>query len=125
MSSRRTGYSRAPASGEHHAILHRTIFVTYPVNYQRYDMRNFRNDARSADAERGDGRTRHDDGAWPIGSGQGCSGFGSEDWSVVAFGRNIGDEDWLQAVIPAPEFGGSFTHPGTQSRYGMEATWRF
>ncbi len=52
-------------------------------------------------------------------------GVGADNWSVVAFGRNIGDEDWLQEVIPAPEFGGSFTHPGTLSRYGIEATYRF
>jgi len=52
-------------------------------------------------------------------------GFGAENWSVVAFGRNIGDEDWLQEVIPAPEFGGSFTHPGTLSRFGIEMTYRF
>ena len=52
-------------------------------------------------------------------------GFGSENWSIVAFGRNITDEDYLEEVIPAPEFGGSFNHPGTQSRYGVEATYRF
>jgi iron complex outermembrane receptor protein len=52
-------------------------------------------------------------------------GFGADNWSVVAFGRNIGDEDWLQEVIPAPEFGGSFTHPGTLSRFGIEMTYRF
>jgi len=52
-------------------------------------------------------------------------GFGSEKWSVVAFGRNIGDKKWLQEVIPAPEFGGSFVQPGTLSRYGVEMTYRF
>jgi iron complex outermembrane receptor protein len=52
-------------------------------------------------------------------------GFGSENWSVVAFGRNITDEDYLEEVIPAPEFGGSFNHPGTKSRYGIEAIYRF
>ena len=52
-------------------------------------------------------------------------GVGGENWSIVAFGRNITDEKWLQEVIPAPEFGGSFTHPGSRSRYGVEATLRF
>lgn len=52
-------------------------------------------------------------------------GVGGDNWSVVAFGRNITDEDWLQEVIPAPEFGGSFTHPGSRSRYGVEASLRF
>ena len=50
---------------------------------------------------------------------------GGDNWSVVAFGRNIGDEKWLQEVIPAPEFGGSFIHPGSRSRYGIEATITF
>ncbi len=52
-------------------------------------------------------------------------GFGADNWSVVAFGRNIGNEKWLQEVIPAPEFGGSFVQPGTLSRYGVEMTYRF
>jgi iron complex outermembrane receptor protein len=52
-------------------------------------------------------------------------GVGGENWSIIAFGRNIGDEEWLQEIIPAPEFGGSFIHPGTLSRYGVEATYRF
>ncbi len=52
-------------------------------------------------------------------------GFGSDNWSVVAFGRNIGDKKWLQEVIPAPEFGGSFVQPGTLSRYGIEMTYQF
>jgi len=52
-------------------------------------------------------------------------GVAGENWSVVAFGRNIFDEEWLQEVIPAPEFGGTFIHPGTESRFGVEATYRF
>ena len=52
-------------------------------------------------------------------------GVGGENWSIVAFGRNITDEKWLQEVIPAPEFGGSFIHPGSLSRYGVEGTIRF
>ncbi len=52
-------------------------------------------------------------------------GIGADNWSVVAFGRNITDEEYLEEIIPAPEFGGSFDHPGTRSRYGVEATYRF
>ncbi|MGI9341650.1 MAG: TonB-dependent receptor [Gammaproteobacteria bacterium] len=52
-------------------------------------------------------------------------GVGGENWSAVIFGRNVGDEEWLQEVIPAPEFGGSFTHPGSLSRWGIEATYSF
>jgi len=52
-------------------------------------------------------------------------GLGGANWTVVAYGRNIGDEEWLQEVLPAPEFGGTFTHPGTLSRWGIEATYNF
>lgn len=52
-------------------------------------------------------------------------GVAGDKWSVVAFGRNIGDEAWLQEVLPAPEFGGTFTHPGTLARWGIEATFNF
>ncbi|MFW2405825.1 MAG: TonB-dependent receptor domain-containing protein, partial [Gammaproteobacteria bacterium] len=52
-------------------------------------------------------------------------GVGGENWSLVAFGRNIGDEAWLQEIIPAPEFGGSFIHPGTLARWGIEASLQF
>ena len=31
----------------------------------------------------------------------------------------------LQEVIPAPEFGGSFIHAGTEDRFGLEATYSF
>ena len=35
------------------------------------------------------------------------------------------DEDYLEEVIPAPEFGGTFNHPGTERRVGVEATLKF
>lgn len=53
------------------------------------------------------------------------AGVGGENWSVVLFGRNIGDEKYLEEALTAPEFGGTFTHPGTRSRYGIEGTYRF
>lgn len=46
-------------------------------------------------------------------------------WSLIAFGLNVTDEDYLEEVIPAPEFGGSFNHPGSRSRYGVEFTLNF
>jgi iron complex outermembrane receptor protein len=52
-------------------------------------------------------------------------GVAGDNWSVVAFGKNIFDEDYLEEVIPAPEFGGTFDHPGTQSRFGLEASFSF
>ncbi len=47
------------------------------------------------------------------------------NWSVVAFGKNVFDEDYFEEAIPAPEFGGTFMHAGSQSRFGVEATYKF
>lgn len=52
-------------------------------------------------------------------------GLRGEHWSASVFADNATDEDWLQEVIPAPEFGGSFIHPGTERRYGVEFTYDF
>lgn len=52
-------------------------------------------------------------------------GVQNEHWSVVAFATNLFDEDHLEEVIPAPEFGGSFIHLGSKSRLGLEAAYRF
>jgi iron complex outermembrane receptor protein len=52
-------------------------------------------------------------------------GFETEHWTVVAFGKNIFDENYVEEVIPAPEFGGSFIHAGSEDRFGLEATYRF
>jgi iron complex outermembrane receptor protein len=52
-------------------------------------------------------------------------GLDAEDWSITAWGRNIGDEQYLEEVIPAPEFGGSFVHPSARDAYGVEAVYRF
>ena len=52
-------------------------------------------------------------------------GFEGENWSLTAFGRNITDEDYLEEIIPAPEFGGAFIHPAAERSYGLEATFRF
>ncbi len=52
-------------------------------------------------------------------------GLAEEHWSITLFGNNLTDEDFLEEVIPAPEFGGSFIHPGTQRRIGVELGYRF
>ena len=52
-------------------------------------------------------------------------GVQGDNWTAVVFGTNIFDEDHLEEVIPAPEFGGSFIHAGTESRFGVEATYKF
>jgi len=52
-------------------------------------------------------------------------GVQGRNWSVMAIGRNIFDKKYLEEIIPAPEFGGTFDHPGTRSRFGVEATYKF
>ena len=51
--------------------------------------------------------------------------FDADDWSVALWGKNITDEEYLQEVIPAPEFGGSFIHPSSRDEYGIDFTYRF
>jgi iron complex outermembrane receptor protein len=52
-------------------------------------------------------------------------GLETERWTITAFATNVTDEEYLEEVIPAPEFGGAFIHPGTLQRMGLEATIRF
>lgn len=52
-------------------------------------------------------------------------GVAGDRWSVVGFVKNALGEQYLEEVIPAPEFGGSFIHPGTERRFGVEATLKF
>jgi iron complex outermembrane receptor protein len=46
-------------------------------------------------------------------------------WTVTGWGRNLGDEDYLEEVIVAPEFGGSFIHEAPEDSYGVDFTYRF
>ena len=48
-----------------------------------------------------------------------------EMWEVAVWGRNLTDEQFLQEVIPAPEFGGSFIHPSALRAYGVDFTYNF
>jgi iron complex outermembrane receptor protein len=52
-------------------------------------------------------------------------GLEGERWTATLWGRNITDEDYLEEVIPAAEFGGSFIHPATTATYGADLTFRF
>ena len=52
-------------------------------------------------------------------------GIAMDNWTLTAFGTNITDERWLEEVIPAPEFGGAFNHPGTERRLGLELAYRY
>ncbi len=48
-----------------------------------------------------------------------------EQWDVTLWGKNITDEEYLEEVIQAPEFGGSFIHPGARDAYGVDFSYRF
>jgi iron complex outermembrane recepter protein len=49
----------------------------------------------------------------------------ADRWGVTAWGRNVGDEEYLAEIIPAPEFGASFIHDAPGDSYGLELTFRF
>ena len=52
-------------------------------------------------------------------------GVEAENWAITGFAKNLFNEIYLEEVIPAPQFGGSFIHPGAESRYGVEVLYRF
>jgi iron complex outermembrane recepter protein len=52
-------------------------------------------------------------------------GLEGSDWAVSVFGNNLLDKKYLEEVIPAPEFGGTFSHPGARRLLGVEAIYRF
>jgi iron complex outermembrane receptor protein len=51
--------------------------------------------------------------------------IGNENWTFTLWGRNLTDKKYLQEVIPAPEFGGSFIHPSALRSYGVDITYQF
>ena len=52
-------------------------------------------------------------------------GIEGEQWRFIIFANNAFDEEWLAEVITAPEFGGSFIHPGTEREIGAEVGFKF
>lgn len=46
-------------------------------------------------------------------------------WQIVGFAQNLTDKAYLDEVIPAPEFGGSFISPGARRRFGIEISTEF
>ena len=52
-------------------------------------------------------------------------GIRSENWAITAWGRNITDEQYLEEVIPTPEFGGSFNAEAAGDSYGVEISYSF
>jgi iron complex outermembrane receptor protein len=53
------------------------------------------------------------------------AGLEGEKWGVNVFAKNLTNENYLEEVIPAPEFGGSFIHPGSEQSWGVEVTYDF
>jgi len=52
-------------------------------------------------------------------------GLDGDRWSATLWGRNITDEKYLEEIIPAVEFGGSFIHPAATATYGADFSFRF
>lgn len=52
-------------------------------------------------------------------------GVAMNNWTLTGFATNLTDEKYLEEVIPAPEFGGSFDHPGAERRIGVELSFRY
>ncbi|MEM8936548.1 MAG: TonB-dependent receptor [Pseudomonadota bacterium] len=53
------------------------------------------------------------------------AGLQTDTWSLTVFANNVTDTNYLEEVIPAPEFGGSFLAPGAERRIGVEAGMKF
>ena len=53
------------------------------------------------------------------------AGLQGEKWALTAYGRNVLDEEYLEEIIPAAEFGGSFIHQGMGAAYGVEFSYDF
>ena len=62
------------------------------------------------------------DSFWKLNLRGGISG---ENWSIIAWSQNLLDEDYLEEVIPAPEFGGSFNHDSAGRVSGVDFTYSF
>ncbi len=52
-------------------------------------------------------------------------GVRGDNWSATLWARNLFDTDYLQEVIPAPEFGGSFIHDSPRRSFGVELNYLF
>jgi len=52
-------------------------------------------------------------------------GLVTDTWSLIGFIKNATNKNYLEEVIPAPEFGGSFIHPGSLRTFGVELSGKF
>lgn len=46
-------------------------------------------------------------------------------WSIAAYVTNLFDKHYLDEVVPAADYGGSFVAPGDLRRFGLEAGYKF
>jgi iron complex outermembrane receptor protein len=53
------------------------------------------------------------------------AGIEGKNWTATVFANNLLDKLWLNEVIPAIEFGGSFISPGQRRVIGAEVGFRF
>ena len=53
------------------------------------------------------------------------AGIEGANWKVTGFARNLFDKKYLNEVIPAIEFGGSFISPGERRMIGAEVSVKF
>ncbi|WP_235927641.1 TonB-dependent receptor [Sandarakinorhabdus rubra] len=53
------------------------------------------------------------------------AGIEGKNWTATVFANNLFDKLWLNEVIPAIEFGGSFISPGQRRVIGAELGFRF
>ena len=52
-------------------------------------------------------------------------GISNGTFGVTAWGHNIADKKYLQEIIPAPEFGGSFIHDSPGRSFGVDFNYSF
>jgi len=52
-------------------------------------------------------------------------GLRGDKWSATLWSRNLADKKYLQEIIVAPEFGGSFIHDSPGRSYGIDFGYRF
>mgnify|MGYP002826570824 CR=1 FL=1 len=52
-------------------------------------------------------------------------GHTADIWRINLWGKNITDEEYLEEVIPAPEFGGSFIHDSYGRSFGVNLSRTF
>jgi len=46
-------------------------------------------------------------------------------WTLNLWGKNVTNEEYLEEIIPAPEFGGSFIHDSYGRAYGLNVSRKF